>query len=923
MAEFQPIADTSTVNPLAAYYSANATMLQNQLAYNTLGSNTQISQNKADAGSLDNQLASATLGSNTEIAANKAKGGDLANQFASQEDPLKITSLRQQLGLDPSPTLDRQRALYNSIIGQPGAPAPPGGAAANDGSVTGSIISSESGGDPNAKNSRSSASGAGQFIDGTWLDVLKRNRPDLAQGKSDAELLALKNNGPLSAQMTTAYANENATALSQAGLPASPTNIYLAHGFGAAGATKILQSDPNTPMESLVTPDVMTANPQYRGKTAGQVVQMFAGKMSGAGGTRIASQPSPGASQPSTDHPAQPAVQALSARIMAAPPEQRPALYAQLRPAVIALGANAPEQYPGDDVIAHLAGGGWGHPNAQAQGQQQAAAPGVTLAPDPSAAPAPTSVQVAGPGAPTGSLPTATITAPDQHFGDGRVSHLGDTGHAPWPAAMMATPEGRAAAANAAAADSASAASAAAKWGPLRQGVYVDPAAPVAGGAPPGYLPQPAAAPVVAAPLDVPGHTGPLAGVAPDGPPPAQPANDLAASGPPQPQLMPAASARPPAPAAPAPVQTPPAQPATGMNSPQVQEAQRLLRGAAQIELEAAATPNDPRAKATAAAMAADLKGRAAVLMQADSVTTGPNGVQTHSLTGKQDDAAKPAMNYQPDPNNPGVLISPGEKPVVLPPGRATVAPDGSTWITGPGGTFKEVRAPNLEGTSAAAAAAAGGTAAATAAAKTKDALVPLARTSGQAIGNIDYGVRQLDEALKGGIPTGYFADGLATAAAAAKSLGLHIPGVDPAAVSNIQTASKTLAVVSGAILQNILGPNAEITEGKIEAFIHAQPGITNDPQATHRILNWARSQFTYDHEMAMDGLAHVDPNSGQLPPGWQAGYITKHGSAPIFDSVSGEMKQPDGQGPSRESPTEAAVKPPPTSRPPLSSFHR
>jgi len=47
-----------------------------------------------------------------------------------------------------------------------------------------SIIGAESGGDPNAKNPNSSATGAGQFISSTWLDTIKAARPDLAQGKS-------------------------------------------------------------------------------------------------------------------------------------------------------------------------------------------------------------------------------------------------------------------------------------------------------------------------------------------------------------------------------------------------------------------------------------------------------------------------------------------------------------------------------------------------------------------------------------------------------------------------------------------------------------------------------------------------------------------------------------------------------------------
>lgn len=62
-----------------------------------------------------------------------------------------------------------------------------------------------------------------------------------------------------------------------------------------------------------------------------------------------------------------------------------------------------------------------------------------------------------------------------------------------------------------------------------------------------------------------------------------------------------------------------PAAPATGMNSPLVLQAQDLLRRALKIELMAASMPNDPRAKAMAAAAAAELRGRAAIMMQVNS----------------------------------------------------------------------------------------------------------------------------------------------------------------------------------------------------------------------------------------------------------------------------------------------------------------
>ena len=65
------------------------------------------------------------------------------------------------------------------------------------------------------------------------------------------------------------------------------------------------------------------------------------------------------------------------------------------------------------------------------------------------------------------------------------------------------------------------------------------------------------------------------------------------------------------------------------------------------------------------------------------------------------------------------------------------------------------------------------------------------------------------------------------------RKTGAKLLGIDPAFVGNIQTAQKTLAVVSGAILQQVLGSGfGQITDAKIQHFIHAQPGIETDPDA-------------------------------------------------------------------------------------------
>ena len=47
--------------------------------------------------------------------------------------------------------------------------------------VVDQIIKVESNGDPNLKNKRSSATGSGQFLDETWLLLMRAHRPDLVR----------------------------------------------------------------------------------------------------------------------------------------------------------------------------------------------------------------------------------------------------------------------------------------------------------------------------------------------------------------------------------------------------------------------------------------------------------------------------------------------------------------------------------------------------------------------------------------------------------------------------------------------------------------------------------------------------------------------------------------------------------------------
>lgn len=156
----------------------------------------------------------------------------------------------------------------------------------------------ESGGDPNAVNPNSSASGPGQFIDSTWLSIVNQHRPDLAAGKSRDEILALRNDPTpagqaLARDMTAAYAVDNSKVLTSAGLPATPGNVYLAHFAGPQGAVSVLKADPNTPAADVLGPAAAKANPFLSKMTVGDL-QGWASRRMGQGGSLAPAAPPPG-----------------------------------------------------------------------------------------------------------------------------------------------------------------------------------------------------------------------------------------------------------------------------------------------------------------------------------------------------------------------------------------------------------------------------------------------------------------------------------------------------------------------------------------------------------------------------------------------------------------------------------------------------
>jgi hypothetical protein len=140
----------------------------------------------------------------------------------------------------------------------------------------------ESGFQSNAKASTSSATGLFQFVDSTWLDMVRQHgakhgigelagqvtcdaagRPHVADPAVRESILALRTDPRISAALAGELAHDNKAEVERAlGRPAGKTDLYLAHFLGAGGATELLkaiQSNGATPAADIL-PEAAAAN---------------------------------------------------------------------------------------------------------------------------------------------------------------------------------------------------------------------------------------------------------------------------------------------------------------------------------------------------------------------------------------------------------------------------------------------------------------------------------------------------------------------------------------------------------------------------------------------------------------------------------------------------------------------------------------
>ncbi len=127
---------------------------------------------------------------------------------------------------------------------------------------------------PNARAGTSSATGLFQFIESTWLDMVRRHGADHglgaqanalrsgADGATRRDILALRNDPEIAARMAGELTRENAQALqAQLGRAPSAGELYAAHVMGSGGAARLIEAAANgAPNAAAIFPREATAN---------------------------------------------------------------------------------------------------------------------------------------------------------------------------------------------------------------------------------------------------------------------------------------------------------------------------------------------------------------------------------------------------------------------------------------------------------------------------------------------------------------------------------------------------------------------------------------------------------------------------------------------------------------------------------------
>lgn len=144
------------------------------------------------------------------------------------------------------------------------------------------IAASESSRRPSAVNARSSAAGAFQFTEQTWLELVHRHGARLGAGDLAAQvihrngryetaepewreaILRRRHDTALAARLAAAYCDDNRTTLSQLlGRPATEAEVLMAYLLGPRAAIRLVTAAETRPDVSVakILPRALAANP--------------------------------------------------------------------------------------------------------------------------------------------------------------------------------------------------------------------------------------------------------------------------------------------------------------------------------------------------------------------------------------------------------------------------------------------------------------------------------------------------------------------------------------------------------------------------------------------------------------------------------------------------------------------------------------
>ena len=198
-------------------------------------------------------------------------------------------SWRSQLGCLLA-TLFIGAMTMNDAAGQPAAAAVPTGVGDNPPSASSTttpgtaaqqmtfeefldrLMLAESSGRDDARNPLSTALGPFQFIEATWLQVMRRHFAEETSSLDTAQLLSKRTDRALARRAAEAYSKDNAAILQEAGLEASFPNLRLAFLLGAGGAVRVLKSPPEAQLASILGAAVIRSNPFMRNMNVGALV---------------------------------------------------------------------------------------------------------------------------------------------------------------------------------------------------------------------------------------------------------------------------------------------------------------------------------------------------------------------------------------------------------------------------------------------------------------------------------------------------------------------------------------------------------------------------------------------------------------------------------------------------------------------------